>query len=489
NDFAVSVAKTALWIAESQTLRETERIVNKKIDFLPLRTQANITEGNALRMDWNEVAPREDINYIMGNPPFVGHSEKDDDQKYDIDIVMVDDKGKSIKNSGKVDYVSGWYKKSLDYINCTNIRCALVSTNSICQGQQPPILWKYLFEHGVHIDFARRTFKWDSDSTHPAGVSCIIVGFSTAPNKKDKVIYYEDGTVKTAKNINGYLIDYSNIFVKSNNRHPVCDMPKFITGNRPADGGNLIIEAEDYEQFIEKEPEAKKWIRPLICSDEYIKGKQRWCLWLVGITPHQLRSLPEVYKRVVACKQDRLKGADDRKKLAEKPHLFREQLEPDNYLVVPRHSSENREYIPIGFLKKGTIPNDSTQIIPNAEIYHFGVLTSSVHMAWMRAVCGRLESRYRYSKDIVYNNFPWPSVAEEQKRAIETAAREILAARDMYPDSSLADLYDPGTMPPELRKAHNRNDEAVKKAYGYPRDITEAEIVADLMERYAALTK
>ena len=489
NDFAVTVAKTALWIAESQMMQETESLMQIDLDFLPLKSYANIVEGNALRIDWESVVPKDRLSYIMGNPPFVGYSLQSKAQKDDILSIYVDEKGKPYKTAGKIDYVSAWYFKAAQLMVGTNIRTAFVSTNSITQGEQVAGVWKPLYDRfGIHIDFAHRTFRWDSEASLKAHVHCVIVGFSVAENTADRRLF-DNGIEKVVSNINAYLIEAPNVFIESNKK-PVFDAPKMTTGNRPADGGHLIIEAEDYDDFIKREPNAVKYIKKLTGAVEYINNKNRYCLWLVGISPAELRKMPEVMKRVEACRQDRLNGAPDRQKLADTPTIFRETFNPDSYIIVPRVSSENRRYIPLGFLNDTVVPTDSAVIIPDATLYHFGVLTSNVHMAWMRTVCGRLKSDYRYSKDIVYNNFPWCSPTEEQKAKIEKTAQMILDARAMYPDCSLADLYDEAVMPPELRKAHQFNDRAVMEAYGFWGKLnSESECVAELMGMYREMTE
>lgn len=489
NDFAVTVAKTALWIAESQMMKETENIIHMNLDFLPLKSYANIVEGNALRIDWETVVPKDKLNYIMGNPPFVGYSLQSSEQKQDILSIYVDEKGKPYKTAGKIDYVAGWYFKAAEYMLETNIRTAFVSTNSITQGEQVAGVWKPLYARfNLHIDFAHRTFRWDSEASLKAHVHCVIVGFSITDNSKDKQLYSSD-RLQLVENINAYLIEAPDIFVDSRNK-PICNVPMMTTGNRPADGGHLILNQDEYDEFIAKEPHAEKYIKKLIGAAEYINNIPRYCLWLVGANPAELRKMPEIMKRVDACRQDRLSGAPDRQKLAETPTLFREQKNPQTFIVVPATSSENRRYIPIGFLDASTIPTNAVIIIENATLYHFGVLTSNVHMAWMRAVCGRLEMRYRYSKDIVYNNFPWPTPTDEQKAKIEQTAQAILDARALYPDCSLADLYDELTMPVELRKAHQANDKAVMQAYGFWGKLnTESECVAELMRMYKELAE
>lgn len=488
NDFAVTVAKTALWIAESQMMKETENIIHINLDFLPLKSYANIVEGNALRIDWESVVPKDKLNYIMGNPPFVGYSLQSPEQKQDIISIYVDEKGKPYKTAGKIDYVSGWYFKAAEFMQNTNICSAFVSTNSITQGEQVAGVWKPLYDRfNIHIDFAHRTFRWDSEASLKAHVHCVIVGFSIVEKLKDKQLYTSD-RLQLVKNINAYLIDAPDVFVESRTK-PISKVLPMSTGNRPADGGHLIIEKEDYEDFIKKEPLAIKYIKKLTGAVEFINNKERYCLWLVGANPVELRKMPEVMKRIELCRQDRLNGAPDRQKLADTPSLFRETNNPDTYIIVPRVSSENRRYIPLGFLDKDVIPTDSATIIQNANLYDFGILTSNVHMAWVRAVCGRLKSDYRYSKDIVYNNFPWPIPTDEQKAKIEQTAQEILDARSLYPDCSLADLYDELTMPVELRKAHQANDKAVMQAYGFDiKTMTESACVSELMKMYQKLT-
>ncbi len=483
NDFAVTVAKTALWIAESQMMKETESIVHKSLNFLPLKSYANIIEANALRIDWETVVPKEKLNYIMGNPPYMGYSLQSPVQKADILSIYVDEKGKSYKTAGKIDYVSGWYFKASQLIHNTLIRVAFVSTNSITQGEQVASVWKPLYERfDIHIDFAHRTFRWDSESNSKANVHCVIIGFSVIDNKKDKQLYSSE-RIKLVDNINPYLIDAPNAFIESRNK-PICEVLPMTTGNRPADGGNLLLNQTEMEELVSKHPNSKKYIKNLIGAVEYINNIPRYCLWLVNANPAEIRKIPEIISRVEACRQDRLNGAPDRQKLATTPTLFRETKNPQSFIIVPRVSSENRRYVPMGFLDDTFIPTDSATIIPEADIYHFGILISSVHMSWMRAVCGRLKSDYRYSKDIVYNNFPWPEPTEQQKVEIKNTAQAILDARELYPDCSLADLYDELTMPSELRKAHQANDKAVMKAYGFKKDLSESAIVAELMKIY-----
>lgn len=485
NDFAVTVAKTALWIAESQMMKETEKILLVPLDFLPLKTNAYIVEGNALQIDWEEVVPKTRLNYIMGNPPFVGYSLQSKSQKEDILSIYVDENGKPYKTAGKIDYVAGWYFKAAKLMQDTSIRTAFVSTNSITQGEQVAGVWKPLYDRfGVHIDFGYRTFRWDSEASLKAHVHCVIVGFSVAPNNKMPQLY-RNGIVQKVDCINPYLIEAPIIFFNSRSK-PLCNVPAMITGNRPADGGHLIIEADEYDDFIKKEPRAKKYIKRLVGSAEFINNKPRWCLWLVGADISEIRQMPLVMNRIALCKKAREESPDaGRRKLALTPTLFRETCNPDSFIIVPSVSSQRRSYIPLGFSGSDTISTNLNLIIPNATIYHFGVLTSNVHMAWVRAICGRLKSDYRYSKDIVYNNFPWPSPTDAQKVKIEQTAQEILDARALYPDSSLADLYDELTMPTQLRKAHQNNDRAVMQAYGFDvKTMTESACVAELMKLY-----
>lgn len=490
NDFAATVAKTALWIAESQMMKETEDVVRMSLDFLPLKTYANITEGNALRLDWETVIPKAKLNYIMGNPPFVGYSLQSKEQKEDILSIYVDEKGKPYKTAGKIDYVAGWYFKAAQFIQGTAICVAFVSTNSITQGEQVSGVWKPLYRRfGIHIDFAHRTFRWDSEASIKAHVHCVIVGFSTRNQNRKKSLYSTE-RLHEVNQINAYLMDAPEIFIDSRNK-PICRVPLMTTGNRPADGGHLIIEDADYADFLSKEPAAKKYIKRLVGSVEFINNKKRWCLWLVGVSPAELKRMPEVMKRIEQCKLARENSPDARRrKLAETPAVFRETNNPNSYVLIPKVSSEKRRYVPMGFMDGNTISTDLNFIIPGANLYHFGVLTSNVHMAWMRAVCGRLKSDYRYSKDVVYNTFPWPTLTAEQLANIERTAKSIIDTRSLYPDSSLAVLYDETLMPKELRKAHQENDKAVMRAYGFDiKTTTETSCVAELMRRYQELVE
>ncbi len=488
NDFAVIVAKTALWIAESQMMRETENIIESPLNMLPLCSYSNIVEGNALRLDWESVVPKDKLSYIIGNPPFVGYSMQSQEQKKDILTIYADDKGKPYKNAGKIDYVAGWYYKACQLIKGTTIKAALVSTNSITQGEQVFSVWKPLYDRfGVHINFAHRTFRWDSEANLKAHVHCVIIGFSCAHSNAPRFLFSGE-TVKQVQNINPYLLDAPELFIQ-NRKKSLCAVPPMTTGNRPADGGALIIEDCDYADFIRKEPKSVKYIKRLCGSKEFIHNLKRYCLWLVGVSPEELRTMPEVCKRIERCRQNRLNAPDKgRRLLADTPSLFRETQNPKYCVVVPEVSSERRRYVPMGFVDKDTILTNLVFIIPEATIYHFGVLTSNVHMAWMRVICGRLKSDYRYNKDSVYNNFPWPEPTEVQQEEIARTAQAILDARARYPDSSLADLYDETLMPGELRTAHQKNDLAVMRAYGFSVKMQESECVAELMKRYQALT-
>ena len=572
NDFAVTVAKTALWIAESQMVAETEAIISQTIDFLPLKTGANIVEGNALRYDWrylqsylsNEnfaaqnsrdgtqqemgylfadklnIYDAEDFadgslevrtpevdaatlygkhfkelnviqrtsehkkpvlsktnpvvyDYIIGNPPFVGarwmdKGPGDKHQKEDVILTF----GTDWQGVGDLDYVCCWYKKALDLIRGKTTRCAFVSTNSIVQGSSVANLWKPLFEEGLHIDFAWRTFKWENetpDKGNMAAVHCVIIGFSTAENEKPKIIFTGGGQKVAAKNINGYLMDMPNFFIGSR-QHPLCGVPEIGIGNKPIDGGFYLFAEREMQEFIKKEPASAQYFHEWIGSEEFIKGNRRYCLWLGDLSPAELLKMPECMKRVQAVREYRLKSTSaPTVKLADRPTRFHvENFPKGNYIVIPEVSSERRKYIPIGFLTPDIFCSNLVKIVPDATLYHFGVLTSSVHNAWMRTVCGRLKSDYRYSKDVVYNNFPWPSPSDEQKAAIEKTAQAILDTRAKYADCTMAQLYgETAYLFPELVKAHEANDKAVMAAYGFDMKMSESECVAELFRMYEKL--
>ena len=541
NDFAVTVATTALWISEAQMLRETEKIIRRDIDFLPLKTYTNIREGNALRMDWDvieipsniptihannvhliiepesivasepdveygevnvvtkhfdgEVKPETQYyqvsyDYIMGNPPFVGARQMNSDQKADVINIF----GEKWKNVGNLDYVCCWYMKAFQSTKIGNPHIAFVSTNSICQGEQVANLWQPLMAKGLRIDFAYRTFRWDSEASLKAHVHCVIVGFSRKDDKQRELVIFDNEKVTNASHINAYLMDAPDVFIGSR-PVPICDIPRIGIGNKPIDGGNYLFTKEEMEEFIKVEPKAAHYFKPWYGSEEFIHQKPRYCLWLGDCSPAELRQMPHCMKRIEAVKETRLasKSAGTRN-LANRPTRFHVENMPNtNYIIIPSVSSEKRRYVPMGFMSPDVLSSNLVLIIPDATLYHFGILESIVHMAWMRAVCGRLKSDYRYSKDVVYNNFPWPTPTEKQKAKIEQTAQAILDARAKYPDSSLADLYDELTMPAELRKAHQQNDKAVLQAYGFDVKLldegNEPLVVAELFKLYQEMTK
>ena len=485
NDFAATVAKTALWIAESQMVNETAKILARDIDFLPLKSYSNIVEGNALTLDWNEVCPASQLSYIIGNPPFVGKKEQTREQKAEL-VALFDKKAKGI---GNIDYVSGWYKKALTLMEGTNCQAAFVSTNSITQGEQVPILWRELFKAGINIIFAHRTFRWDSEATLKAHVHCVIIGFSNKINNRKKIIY--DGEFsKEVNEINPYLIEGKSIFVDKREKS-ICDVPAIMYGSMPIDDGHLILNREDVDLLLQESPNNEKFIRMYAGGDEIIKNKERWCLWLKNISPIELRSSAIIQSRVANTRLFReSSNRPQTLKLADVPYLFGEIRQPETpMLVIPKVSSERRRYIPIAFVQPEVIINGSALIIPDATLYHFGIMISNVHMAWMRVVAGRLETRYQYSGSNVYNNFPWPAITPEQEAEISRTAQAILDARNLYHDCSLADLYDELFMPVELRRAHQANDKAVMKAYGLPVTTSESDTVAHLFKLYEELTR
>ena len=497
NDFAVSVAKTALWIAESQMLEETKDIVYTNIDFLPLKSYTNIVEGNALEIDWETVVPKDKLSYIIGNPPFLGYSLQSPKQKADLLSVYVDETGKPYKTAGKIDFVSAWYFKASQIMQNTSIRTALVSTNSITQGEQVSSIWKPLYERfRIHIDFAYRTFKWNSEAKDKAAVHCVIIGFSVSDNPKNKVIY-DNNTKVIAQQINPYLIDGDPIFIDSRSK-PICKVLPMVYGSKPTDGGYLFLSSKEKDELIKQYPVAESMIRQVYGASEFINNKERYCLWLIGQSPKTIRSIPPILDRIQSVKEFRKSSPKEQTQdSAERAMEFQEIRHNNNdYLLIPSVSSENRRYIPIRFIEGDIISTNANLIIPNASLFDFGVLTSNVHMAWMRTVAGRLKSDYRYSAKIVYNNFPWPEVTDEQKEMISKTAQAILDARALYPDSSLADLYDELTMPVKLRQAHQANDIAVMRAYEMQKNVdgkktwlTESETAARLFEMYEELTK
>lgn len=481
NDFAVSVAQTALWIAESQMLKETEDIINRNLDFFPLKSFTNIREGNALRMDWREVVPGDKLDFIMGNPPFAGARFMSKAQKQDLLSVF----GEGWKNAGDIDYVGSWFKKANDFMQVSrHVRTAFVATNSIVQGSSPANLWAPILASGAHIDFAWRSFVWDSEATVKAHVHCVIVGFSHSVRAISKVLF-ENGAAVPVKHINAYLIEGEDI-VACSRKYPFCEVPEIGMGNQPIDDGQYLFTAEEKAEFLKQEPQAEELFHPFYGAKEFINRKPRYCLWLGECSPAQLRRLPHCVERVAKVREFRLKSSRaSTVKLADAPTRFQtENMPTTNYIVIPQVSSERRRYIPLGFMTPNELCSDKLRLMPNATLYHFGVLNSSVHMGWMRTVAGRLKSDYSYSVDIVYNAFVWPEPTAAQHAKIEETAQAILDARALYPDSSLADLYDETTMPAELRKAHRANDQAVLAAYGFKPDASEREIVASIMKLY-----
>lgn len=485
NDFAVTVAKTALWIAESQMMQETEEVVHTTLNFLPLKTNACIVEGNALRMDWESVVPKYKLNYIMGNPPFVGARLMGAAQKQDLKDVFV-----GMKNYGNLDYVSGWYEKAAAYMYGTNIQAALVSTNSITQGEQVPLLWNRLHSKGIIINFAYRTFRWDSEAKLKAHVHCVIIGFSYLKTTVRKLFISDNYQI--VDNINAYLVNGPDIIIDSRKK-PICNVANVVFGSMPNDGGYLSDYSDEKKQeIVQGYPTSAAMFRPFLGATEFLHGKTRWCLWLKGISPAEIKKVKPVMEAISNVKRMREESnRESTRKLAATAYLFGEIRQPEqDYIIIPRHSSENRRYIPMGFVSPDIICGDSNLLLPNASLYQFGVLMSNVHNAWMRTVCGRIKSDYRYSVNVVYNNFPWPASTDIQKAKIEQTAQAILNARALYPDSSLADLYDELTMPPELRKAHQENDRAVMQAYGFSvKNMTESSCVAELMKMYQAIVQ
>ena len=489
-DFPCQVATVGMWLVDHQMNIKVSEQFGQYYARLPLMQCATIVHGNALRIDWESVVPKEELSYIISNPPYVGYSFQKERQKNDILSVYLDASGKPLKTAGKIDYVAAWYYKASKIMVGTQIRTAFVSTNSITQGEQVAAVWQPLFGmFGIHIDFAYRTFKWSNEAKGKAAVHCVIIGFSLS-RRKEKVIY-EGNEKSVAQNINPYLVDAPEVLVESRS-NALCDVPEMVYGNKPTDGGHLFIEAGEYEDFIVKEPQSQKYIKRIYGAEEYINNIVRYCLWLVGADPSELKQMPHIIKRIEKVREFRLASKKRATRAsATMPTLFQEVRQPtsNNYIIIPRVSSERRQYIPIGFMSPDVIVNDAVQIIPNATLYYFGILTSNVHMAWTRAVCGRLRTDYRYSKDVVYNNFPWTDATDEQKKNIETLAQAVLDARAQFPNSSLADLYDPLTMPSELLKAHQALDRAVMKLYKFKQDMSEPAIVAALMEMYQKLTE
>lgn len=487
NDFASTVAQTALWIAESQMMKRTEEIVHMNLQFLPLKTYTNIKTANSLHIDWQKVISRDRLHYIIGNPPFKGGTTLSKQQRIDIDNIYCDEKGKKYTAIGQNDYVSAWFFKASEFMQGTKIRAALVATNSIVQGVQVSSIWKPLYKRfGIHIDFAYRSFVWGNESSEQANVHCVIIGFSTFQNSSQKLIFDNERILK-CQMINPYLFDAKVTFVDPISK-PICkDIPEMIYGSKPTDGGFLSKYSEtEMNNIVKQYPEAKIMFKPLFGADEFINNKKRYCLWLKGISPKLINNIPPVVNALQNVKNLRLasKSAATRK-IANTPYLFQQVSQPESdYLLVPSVCSENRKYIPIGFMSKHDIASNLVFIVPLASLYHLGVLTSKIHMAWMRMVAGRLESRYRYSNTIVYNTFIWCDSTEKQKQKIQETAQMILDARALYPECSYAELYSELTMPLELRQAHEANDKAVMQAYGFKTSMSESEIVSKLMDIY-----
>jgi hypothetical protein len=487
-EFPAQIAQVALWLVDHQMNLLVRERFGTYFVRIPLTAAASIHHANALTIDWESVVPKTELSYILGNPPFLGARIMSKEQKAEVNTVF-----DGMKDNSNLDYVTCWYKKAAKYIQGTEIEVAFVSTNSICQGEQVPILWPELInKHGIKINFAHQTFKWSNEARGKAAVYCIIVGFSLFDRKIKDLFQYTTVTSSpnkiTVKRINPYLIDAPTVFIEARS-NPLCKVPVMSLGNQPIDGGNYLFTEEEKIEFLKKEPQAKKWFRPWIGSHEFINRYNRYFLFLRDCNPKELRSMPEVMKRIEAVKQFRLESKRPvTRELAEYPRDFAfSNISEGTFIVVPEVSSERRKYIPIGFLLPDILASNLVKIIPNATIYHFAVLTSNMHMAWTRYVCGRLKSDYRYSNTLVYNNFPWPDPTDKQKAEIEKAAQEILDTREKFPNSSLADLYDPVAMPPALSKAHQKLDKAVESAYG--RTFTDdSQRVAFLFELYQKLS-
>ncbi|MFA5625856.1 MAG: DNA methyltransferase, partial [Bradymonadales bacterium] len=486
-EFPCQIANVALWLMDHLMNLELSEILGHSYARLPLTGGAHIVHGNALQIDWQTLlGDKKDtkFDYIIGNPPFVGARMMLAEQKSELFSLF-----EGVKNAGNLDYVCCWLKKAADLLQNTKTRAAFVATNSIAQGEQAAILWEHLFAKGIFIDFAYRSFKWSNEAKGKAAVHCVIVGYSQQAINKAKFLFDEAGNRNEVQQINGYLIDAPLITVSSRNK-ALCDVPSMGIGNKPIDNGNYLFKELEMLEFIKTEPESAAFFRPWVGAYEFINRVPRYCLWLGDCTPKQLRQMPECLKRVEAVRNFRLASKSlGTRKIAQSPTRFHvENMPTSDYIIVPRVSSENRHYIPIGFMHSNVIASDAVLIIPNATLYHFGILTSSVHMAWMRTVCGRLEMRYRYSKDIVYNNFPWPELSAAHENKVSALAQKILDTRARYPESSLADLYDSNAMPADLLKAHEALNKAVFKLYGFNLKASEAEIVASLMRRYAELS-
>ncbi len=489
-EFPAQIAQVAMWLMDHQMNMLVSQEFGMYFVRIPLKSSANIVHGNALRMDWRDVIPPERLNYIMGNPPFVGRQYRSAEQKAELLACY-----QHIKNAGIMDYVTAWYCKAVDYIANTDIRCAFVSTNSITQGEQVAPFWSELRSRNkIHIHFAHRTFKWTNEAKGKAAVFCVIIGFGGWEAKVKRLFEYENINAEPyeikAQNINPYLVNAPDVFVGSR-RSPICEVAPMVFGSMPNDSGNLLLSEKEKQELVAKEPNAKKYIRRFLNAEEFLHNKPRYCLWLVNCPPNVLREMPLVCKRVNAVRRHRDESSrGTTRELAKTPTLFGETRQSESaYLVVPGVSSERRYYIPVGFLPPDPIAGNLLYTVPNASLYDFAVITSLIHMAWMRVVCGRLESRYRYSANIVYNNFPWPKDPTSERTAdIKAKAQTVLDARAQFPNSTFADLYDPLTMPPVLQKAHQSLDRAVDRAYRKAPFNNEAERVAFLFDLYRQYT-
>jgi hypothetical protein len=497
-EFPAQIAQVAMWLMDHQMNLKVSEHFGEYFVRLPLKKSATIVHGNALRLDWQQVCPKEQLSYILGNPPFVGAKMMTAEQREDLIACAP-----TLKGNGLLDFVAAWYLKAADLIADTSIRCAFVSTNSITQGEQVGVLWGYMLSRGMKIHFAHRTFSWTSEAKGAAAVHCVIVGFSALEVGGKRLWDYESLKAEPvsvpARTINPYLVDAPEQILETR-RQPICQAPFMKFGNQPIDGGNLVLSAEERAQILQACPSAAPWIRPYLGADEYINGRERYCIWLEGVTPAEIKRCQPILKKVEDVRKFRL--SSNRKAtvdLAETPTKFAFVSHVESsYIVVPSVSSERRKFIPIGFLGPEVIASNLCLIVPNATLFHFGVMTSTMHMAWVRTVCGRLKSDYRYSAGIVYNNFPWPDSPDEKSRqAIEAAAQTVLDVRASFPDSTLADLYDPLTMPPALLKAHQQLDKAVDAAYiaaekaagaKPPKLTTDAERVAFLFSLYQRYT-
>jgi hypothetical protein len=489
-EFPARIAEVAMWLIDHQMNMQISNEFGQYFVRLPLKKAAKIVHGNALNVDWESVVSKNELSYIIGNPPFIGKKEQKPEQKADMEKVFA-----NIKGSGVLDYVTAWYLKAAHYIQDTKIKVAFVSTNSIVQGEQVGLLWSLMFnKYKIKIHFAHRTFSWRNEAKGNAAVHCVIVGFANYDTTNKSIFEYEDikGEAHEIKaiNINPFLVEGKDITVK-NRKSPICKVPEMNYGSMPIDEGNLILTDEEKEEALKNEPQIINAIKKYTGGDEFINNKKRWCLWLQNIEPSVLKNSKFILDRIEKTKNFRLSSnRAATNKLAEKPMLFGEIRQPNSkYIIIPKVSSENRKYIPIGILEPTTITSGSALIIPNANLFMFGIMTSVMHMVWMKATCGRMKSDFQYSASIVYNNFPFPdNPNDKQIKAIETAAQKVLDARLQFPNSSLADLYDPLTMPPTLIKAHNELDKAVDLAYRPQAFTSEANRMVFLFELYEKYT-